>query len=230
MGLKATIKRIIGFLGKCMYIKTLLFKDKARSTLQSFSPKPIGTCCTKNTLNLKYDLQIIIPCYNVEKWVKQCLESVLNQQTKYNVLVSIVNDGSTDGTEDIIRSVMTQYKFPEVIGGGYTLELKTQKNRGFSGARNAALKGIKGTYVMFLDSDDVIIDGAIDKMLDVAFEENAEILQGGWYEFNEAGDREERRINKLSGFPWGKLYKSNVMEYFQFPEDFWFEDTPLSFI
>lgn len=83
---------------------------------------------------------------------------------------------------------------------------------------------------MFLDSDDVIIDGAIDKMLDVAFEENAEILQGGWYEFNEAGDREERRINKLSGFPWGKLYKSNVMEYFQFPEDFWFEDTPLSFI
>lgn len=115
-------------------------------------------------------------------------------------------------------------------GGGYTIELKNQENQGLSGARNTALKEIKGTYVTFLDSDDVVEKGSIDTMLDVAFKSNAEILQGGWYEFNDDGLRKEKIVNTLSGFPWGKLYKYNVIEHFQFPEGFWFEDTPLSFI
>ncbi len=65
-------------------------------------------------------------------------------------------------------------------------------------------------------------------MLDAACD--ADILQGGWYEFNDDGFKVERKVNNLSGFPWGKLYKYNFMEHFQFPEGFWFEDTPLSFI
>ena len=193
--------------------------------------------------------------------MKRCLESVLKQRKKYNVLVSIVNDGSTDGTEKAIREVMESYsgarcssdslhvsetmrsskpQYSEAVEqqwhtitpgrGGYTIELKNQENRGFSGARNTALKEIKGTYVMFLDSDDVVENGSIDTMLDVAFKSNAEILQGSWYVFNDKGYKEEKIVNTLSGFPWGKLYKHNVMEHFQFPEGFWFEDTPLSFI
>ena len=223
-------------------MKTKLSACKARNILQAFSPKPTGRCYTEdNEVDLQYDLQIIIPCYNTEKWIKQCLESILKQEIKYQVLVSIVNDGSTDGTEQIIRDVMVHYEVP--VRGGYTLELKTQENRGLSGARNAALRRIQGTYITFLDSDDVLADGAIDRMLDAAFISNAEILQGSWYEFtansiktrtgehivSEEGALDDNR-GVFSGFPWGKLYKYNVMEHFQFPEGFWFEDTPVSFI
>ncbi len=109
MDFKTTIKRIMSFLGNQIPIKTTLSIDEARNAISSFSPKPTGTCYTDNHINLQYDLQIIIPCYNVEKWVKRCLESVINQKTKYNVLVSIVNDGSTDGTEKVIRNVITCY-------------------------------------------------------------------------------------------------------------------------
>ena len=255
--IKQIIKQLISATANLIPIRTRLSPLAARDTLSCFSSKPTGTCYTSNVINLQYDLQIIIPCYNVEKWVKRCLESVLNQRTKYNILVSIVNDGSTDGTENVIRGVMERYScarcssdfshatkpkpqcseaveqqwYVAVPGrGGYTIELKNQENQGFSGARNTALKEIKGTYVTFLDSDDVVEKGSIDTMLDVAFKSNAEILQGGWYEFNDDGLRKEKIVNTLSGFPWGKLYKYNVIEHFQFPEGFWFEDTPLSFI
>lgn len=94
-------------------------------------------------------------------------------------------------------------------------------------------------YITFLDSDDVLADGAVQKMLDAAFGCNAEILQGSWYTFS--GEETENHIipkegvlndnqGVFSGYPWGKLYKYNVMEHFQFPEGFWFEDTPLSFM
>ena len=94
-------------------------------------------------------------------------------------------------------------------------------------------------YIAFLDSDDVLTDGAVQKMLDAAFGCNAEILQGNWYTFS--GEETENHIipkegvlndnqGVFSGYPWGKLYKYNVMEHFQFPEGFWFEDTPLSFM
>ena len=87
---------------------------------------------------------------------------------------------------------------------------------------------------MFVDSDDVLPENAIDKMLDVALENEADILQGNWYTF-----KSERKVvvntlmstqEYMSGYPWGKLYKYSVLEHFQFPEGYWFEDTPISFI
>lgn len=246
--MNSAIKQALAYVGNLVPIKTKLSANAARNTLNTFSTRPAGTCYTDNEVNLQFDLQIIIPCYNAEKWVRRCLESVLNQETAYEVLVSIVNDGSTDGTEKVIRDVITQYSEPGQRG--YTLELKTQKNRGFSEARNAALKLIRGTFIAFLDSDDVLADGAINRMLDAALAYDAEILQGGWYEFMDkvVGEQNEGTTEKigehivsktglladnrgvLSGYPWGKLYKHNVMEHFQFPEGFWFEDTPLSLL
>lgn len=243
--MNSVIKQALAYVGNLVSVKTKLSSNAARNTLNKYSARPTGICYTDNEVNLQFDLQIVIPCYNAEKWVRRCLESVLNQETAYRVLVSIVNDGSTDGTENVIREVMVQYSEP--VHRSYTLELKTQKNRGFSGARNAALKTIKGTFVAFLDSDDVLADGAINEMLDAAFAFDAEILQGGWYEFRGQEQHEgttkkieEHIVQKtglladnrgvLSGYPWGKLYKYNVMEHFRFPEGYWFEDTPLSFL
>lgn len=233
------VKKIIGTVGKLLPMQTKMSPSAAREILQNYSPKPIGTCRANNKVAIDYDLQIIVPCYNVEKYVWQCLDSILKQKTSYRVLVSIVNDGSTDGTADILQQLLWEANAEKMMGGGYTVELITQENKGLSGARNTALQVLKGMYITFLDSDDVLADGAVQKMLDAAFGCNAEILQGSWYTFS--GEETENHIipkegvlndnqGVFSGYPWGKLYKYNVMEHFQFPEGFWFEDTPLSFM
>ena len=68
--------------------------------MNEFSLKPTGTCYTQNCIDLQYDLQydlqIIIPAYNAEKFIKQCVESVLIQKPEYKILVFIINDGTTD--------------------------------------------------------------------------------------------------------------------------------------
>lgn len=156
--------------------------------------------------------------------------------TSYSYLVTVINDGSTDRTEEILslysKNVCGKAK-------SWELEIITQENRGFSGARNRGLSMTYGKYIMFLDSDDILLPDAIESMMNAAKETEADILQGGWCIFG--GDiREELRPKEegllldncgiFSGYPWGKLYKYNVLEHFIFPEGFWFEDTPISFI
>lgn len=92
---------------------------------------------------------------------------------------------------------------------------------------------------MFLDSDDILPPNTIKLMLDIAYKNNLDILQGSWYSFNkikrentilENGEGENRKVNYISGYPWGKIFKYSVLKNYQFPEGFWFEDTPISFM
>lgn len=82
---------------------------------------------------------VIIPVYNVEKYIKKCVESVLNQSFK-DCEVIVVNDGTPDNSIDMIKD--------------YNLTIIDQKNQGLSAARNNAVKKAKGDYIIFLDSDD----------------------------------------------------------------------------
>ena len=150
---------------------------QASQILTAFAPDPSTTCVANNALNPQYDLQIIVPAYNVDKYVAECLESILNQKTHYSYLVTVVNDGSTDQTPEIIRYY--QEKYPD------RMEVINQENRGLSGARNAALKVLKGRYITFLDSDDVMPESAIEALLDKA--NGKDIIQGGWYTFEKSG-------------------------------------------
>lgn len=224
------IKKILKMIVSKIYcpIRSRMTIEEARTILNNQSPKPNGTCYTVNEINIKYDLQVIIPVYNSEKYIKACLTSVL-QNSKYKVLVTIINDGSTDSTGKILEDMISKIEKEETC-----VRLINQDNKGYSGARNTALQNIEGRYVMFVDSDDVLPENAIDKMLDVALENEADILQGNWYTF-----KSERKVvvntlmstqEYMSGYPWGKLYKYSVLEHFQFPEGYWFEDTPISFI
>ena len=160
---------------------------QASQILAAFAPDPSTTCVANNALNPQYDLQIIVPAYNVEKYVAECLESILNQKTHYSYLVTVVNDGCTDKTPEILRSYQTKY--PE------RMEVINQENRGLSGARNAALKVLKGRYITFLDSDDVMPESAIEALLDKA--DGKDIIQGGWYTFEQSGEgvRHRKFIN-----------------------------------
>ena len=151
--LKRLVKSAIGKTSGIAFWPTHMTQADARQKLQAFSACPTGTCRTENAVSLQYDVQIIIPAYNVEKYVQQCLDSVFQQVSQYKILVSVVNDGSTDGTSNILQNAVRCYankELPENI----TLEVITQENKGFSGARNTALKHIQANYVAFLDSDD----------------------------------------------------------------------------
>lgn len=84
---------------------------------------------------------IIIPVYNVEKYIKRCLDSVFNQTEKdYEVIV--VNDGTCDNSMEIVK--------------GYNVKIINQKNQGLSAVRNNGVKRAKGEYIIFLDSDDYL--------------------------------------------------------------------------
>ena len=94
----------------------------------------------------KKKISIIIPVYNVEKYLSRCLESVINQSYK-NIEIIIVNDGSTDNSFDICNKYKKKDK--RVI-------LIDQNNQGLSGARNTGLKHATGEYICFIDSDDYV--------------------------------------------------------------------------
>jgi glycosyltransferase involved in cell wall biosynthesis len=91
-------------------------------------------------------LSIIIPVYNVEEYLAECLNSVVNQ-TYPHIEIIIVNDGSTDNSEDIINQYSQQDNRIIVI---------EQSNKGLSAARNSGLKIASGDYILFVDSDDYI--------------------------------------------------------------------------
>lgn len=90
-------------------------------------------------------ISIIVPCYNTEDYMEQCLDSLIHQSYK-NLEIIIVNDGSTDDTDAKIQPYLSDDRIKYII----------QENKGLSGARNTGLDIMKGEYVCFIDSDDFI--------------------------------------------------------------------------
>ena len=195
----------------------------SRELLEEYHSKPLGTCYADNVEDISYDLQIVIPAYNVEKYIRKCMESVMPLlSSKYKVLVQVVDDGSTDDTGAIAEE-LAQICSDNVV-------VIRQENKGLSGARNTALKELYGEYIMLIDSDDYLPDGiVIDKFLENA--SGYDIIQGNWVyvdlENNKCGHID---ATETSGFGAGKIYHHSVFKHFRFPEGYWFEDTPVTFL
>lgn len=99
-------------------------------------------------------LSIIIPVYNTEKYVADCLESVIQVvDVPYEIIC--VNDGSSDGSLSILEEYAKRYEYIRVI---------TQVNAGLSVARNTGVLNVKGKYIIFLDSDDMLTKGALNEL------------------------------------------------------------------
>lgn len=106
-------------------------------------------------------VSVIVPVYNVEKYLARCLDSILaaaKAAAKVETEIICVNDGSTDGSAAILEVYADRVK------------IITQENRGLGPARNAGLEAITGDYVMFVDSDDMIPEDSIAKFIKVAVE------------------------------------------------------------
>ena len=95
-------------------------------------------------------ISIIVPIFNAEKYINKCIDSLLNQ-TKKELEIILVNDGSTDNTENIIKN----YKDKRI-------KYYKNKNQGIGKSRNFGITKATGKYIMFIDSDDYIEDNACE--------------------------------------------------------------------
>ena len=115
------------------------------------------------------DLSIIIPCYNSQKYIKNCLESILNQLDKrVRLEVLIVDDNSNDQTYKIISKYKKKHQLIKV--------LKNKKNLGVSKSRNLAIKKASGKYILFLDSDDEIIKKTLKDLVFITRKESVDVF------------------------------------------------------
>ncbi len=113
-------------------------------------------------------ISVIIPAYNSEEYICECIESALNQTHK-NLELIVVNDGSADNTGLILEKYADKYENVKVI---------TTENGGVSRARNVGLDNAHGDYIMFLDSDDLLVTNAVEILLQDLKDNNADIAIG----------------------------------------------------
>lgn len=107
---------------------------------------------------MEYKVSIVIPIYNAEKYLKKCIESIINQTIGFeNIQIILVNDGSTDNSKLIIEEFYKKYENIDVI--------YLQQSHSLGGfARNEGIKKAQGQCLMFLDSDDCLSKEACELM------------------------------------------------------------------
>lgn len=164
-------------------------------------------------------VSIIIPAYNVEAYLRDCLKSLV-MQTLEEIEVIVVNDGSTDETQQVIDEFKNKY--PNIIKSLF------QENSGPSAARNLALSVAKGRYIGFVDSDDTVRMDMFEKMYTIAESNQAELVLCGRAYVNEEGKvdstwmpREIKGYSSIfeipallsdtSSFLWDKLFRADVI-------------------
>lgn len=181
-------------------------------------------------------VSIIIPVYNVDKYLDECLNSILNQTYK-NLQLIIIDDGSTDNSTKIIE--IYEKKFSNMI-------FLRQQNKGVSVARNLGIQYITGDYVLFIDSDDFLEAHMIEKMVRKIKDENSDIAICGYKTYFGENMRENKCVNlqveknkrytnidvinmmleyKIRGFLWNKLFSRKLINSnFKFDEGRYIED------
>lgn len=118
---------------------------------------------------------IIVPAYNAEEYLERCIASMANQNfpcDKYEVIV--INDGSTDGTLDLLNNLCRKYSF---------LRYVTTVNGGLSRARNRGIKESVGEYLLFVDSDDSIRSNLLAQIYDELIKDDLDMMLMGLFVF-----------------------------------------------
>lgn len=111
-------------------------------------------------------ITVVVPCYNVEKYVEKCLDSIMKQTYK-NLEIILVEDCSTDNTYNVIKNYSKKDKRIKLI--------KNEKNSGLSFSRNAGIKAATGKYISFIDSDDYITENFYEDLLEAMKKNKAEV-------------------------------------------------------
>lgn len=148
-------------------------------------------------------VSIIIPVYNGEKYIDQCLDSITNQTYK-NIEIIVVNDGSKDSTEDKLN------KWKSVDS---RLILINKENEGVSVARNHGLYKAKGKYIFFFDSDDTIEEECVNKVVTKAEKENYDTILYGYASIRENNVLNHKLSYKCNEYISNEDIIKNVVPY-----------------
>ena len=174
---------------------------------------------------MKPILSVIVPVYNVEKYLPQCLDSLVNQ-TLENMEIIVINDGTKDNSQQIIDDYAARY--PQIRPFKKT-------NGGIADTRNFGLAQVQGEYFGFLDSDDYTELDMFEKMVAAAKKENADVVISN---FNWVYG-EEKRLEKEGPYApgkdmlihlfatlWNKIYRTDFVRKtgLQFPRGYRYED------
>lgn len=178
-------------------------------------------------------ISVIIPVYNVENYLKKCIQSILAQDfSEYEII--LVDDGSTDGSGKICDEYSQKYS-----------QIKTihQKNIGQGGARNKGIEEARGDYLLFIDSDDSIKENTFSYLYNTALDNGTDIVLFGMDYIDEDGNTIETKRASSGGicnvdssqcaymasvdpYVWNKLYKRDIFikNNIRYPEKVWYED------
>ena len=170
-------KQFCDIIGSCIRQSSL--EGYPRSIVKSIKPKPTVSIC--------------IPTYNRKDYLRETLDSVLAQTYKDYEIV-IVDDGSTDGTEDMIKEL------------GVPVTYYWQENCGDAAARNKLIELAQGQYISFIDSDDLLLPDAIERMIKVIEAETEDVIvYGSYFRIDQNG--------KVFGRCKRKLYSGNITKH-----------------
>lgn len=176
------------------------------------------------------DISIIVPIYNASKYLKNCLDSLVSQ-TKKELEFVLINDGSTDDSESIIKS----YKDSRI-------KYFKRSNHGIGKTRNFGIINASGKYIMFLDSDDYLEKNACEVLYKKIDKEKLDVVVCDFYRV----DSNSKEVEKIISFkntslkdnpnlllhinlaPWNKIYRSDLLKdnNIKFIEDLKYEDAP----
>lgn len=183
-------------------------------------------------------LSVIIPVYNNIEVIENCINSVIEQKTKYSFEVILIDDGSTDGAQNLIE----QYNNNENV------IIIHQKNGGIAAARNTGISNAHGNYIMFVDCDDSVENNIIEELMSEAVRDDCDIVMCGHSRIkvsggeiidiipnihpgiNFTGYKNKDIIMNYAGLPWAKVYKRELFENVRFFPGYWYEDAIVHFL
>ena len=179
-------------------------------------------------------VSIVVPVYNVEKYLAKCLDSLLSQTYK-DIKIIVVNDGSPDNCQNIIDEY--QKNNPEII------ESYIKENGGLSDARNFGLKYVDSEYVCFVDSDDYIENNLVERCIETIQKDNSDLVHFNYCRDNFETNEKENIINRIeagvynlkednyilaysANAAWNKMYKTKLFKEnnIEFPKGLLYED------
>lgn len=181
-------------------------------------------------------ISVIVPVYNVENYLEKCLDSLVNQSLQ-EIEILVVNDGSTDGSQEIIDEF--QEKFPQKI------KAFEKENGGLSDARNFGIDRAIGEFIAFVDSDDYVSETMMEEMYGLAKKNEAEIVICNLQKVDEYGNVTQKLtqipnmpekidleknfsvFSDISYFACNKIFRRELFEGKRFQKGMHFEDIEL---
>lgn len=176
-------------------------------------------------------VSVVVPIYNVEKYIKKCMDSLVNQ-TLQEIQIIFVNDGSTDESGNIAKEYASKY--PNKI---IYLE---KENGGLSDARNFGMRYAEGEYIAFLDSDDYVENTMYEEMYNKALQENSDYVECDFvWEYPNKVKKDKRipysnkkeMLTNVRVVAWNKLIKREILEKnnISFPKGLRYEDIEFTY-